>query len=192
MLELENEALRGELLALRRFIDSLQNLSDATETPRRNDQIMDLLEDVLDQARQAINAKDGSLLVLDEDTDELVFVITKGDIPSEDLIWRRIPQGEGVAGWVVREQRPTIVNNPQADDRFWDTLDGELGFSTDSILAAPILGGGRVLGVVEVLNKHDGLQFSAQDQALLGLTCRFAGELLFNLVRARPLAEEAR
>ena len=128
MLELENESLRSELLALRRFIDSMQNLSDATEAPRSNDQIMDLLEDVLDQARQAINAKDGSLLVLDEDTDELVFVITKGDIPSEELIWRRIPPGEGIAGWVVREQRPTIVNNTRADDRFWDTLDGELGF----------------------------------------------------------------
>jgi len=182
-LESENEDLRNELLALRRFIDAMQNLCDAAEKPRPDDQIMDLLEDVLALARRAINAKDGSLLVLDEGTEELVFVIVQGDIPRTHLAWRRIPPRQGIAGWVVQERRATTVNNAQADERFWGDLDEELGFFTNSILAAPIIGGGRVLGVVEVLNKLDGLQFNTEDQALLSLVCRFAGEVLFNMVQ---------
>ena len=49
--------------------------------------------------------------------------------------------------------------------------------------AAPIVGGGRVLGVIELLNKHDGAVFNAGDQTLLNLMCRFAGELLYTLIR---------
>ena len=182
-LELENERLHNQLVALRRFLDSMQNLSEAVEAPRPDHEIMDLLDDVLAHARGAINAKDGSLLVLDENTQELVFVIAQGDVSAGDLAWRRIPPGEGIAGWVVNEKRATIVNNPGTDDRFWANLDSELGFATNSLLAAPIVGGGRVLGVVEVLNKLDGLKFNAEDQALLTLVCRFAGEVLYNMVQ---------
>ena len=187
-LTLQNESLMGELVALRRFIDSMHNLSDAIDQPRPDHVIIDLLADVLENSRRAINAKDGSLLVLDEDTQELVFVIAQGDIPSEELAWRRIPAGEGIAGWVARQRRATIVNDAHADDRFWGSLDQEFDFTTRSILAAPIIGGGRVLGVVELLNKLDGLQFDTEDQALLTLMCRFAGEALTNIVRrAEPL-----
>ncbi len=182
-LELENEHLRDEILALRRFIDSMQNLCDAVESPRPDDEIMDLLEGVLSHARRAINAKDGSLMVLDENTEELVFVLAQGEIPAANLAWRRIPPNSGIAGWVASERRATIVNNPGTDDRFWADLDDELGFATHSILAAPIIGGGRVLGVIEVLNKGDGLRFNTEDQALLTLVCRFAGEVLYNMVQ---------
>lgn len=190
--ELENVTLRNEVLALRRFIDSMQNLSDTVHAERTDEELMELLEEVLTNAQRAINAKDGSLLVLDEDTEELVFVITHGDIPHEQLAWRRIPPGEGVAGWVAREKRSTIVHDARTDVRFWDDLDTELGFATNTILAAPIVGGGRVLGVVEVLNKLDGLQFNADDEALLGLMCRFAGELLVNILQRSRIAGEAR
>ena len=59
----------------------------------------------------------------------------------------------------------------------------ELGFETRSVLASPIRGGGKVLGVIEVLNKRDGTLFSHHDLTLLSLMCRFSGELLHSLIR---------
>ena len=94
-LEKDNLRLRNEIMVLRQFIDSMQNVVEAVENPLPEAELMDLLSDVLQNALSAINAKDGSLLVLDEDTDELVFVLTRGDIPRDKLAWRRIPPGEG-------------------------------------------------------------------------------------------------
>lgn len=187
----ENEALRRENLALRQFIDSMQNIVEAVEEPRDDAEVMELLSQVLANALQTIDAKDGSLLVLDEDTEELVFVLTQGDIPQQTLAWRRLPPDKGVAGWVARHQRATVVNDVDADQRFYSELDEQLQFSTKSILAAPIIGGGRTLGVIEVLNKHDGRLFSSDDQALLTLICRFAGELLFSMMERHRLESTA-
>lgn len=62
-------------------------------------------------------------------------------------------------------------------------MDGESEFRMSSSLAIPILCGGRVLGVIEVLNKRDGMHFSTADQTLLALTCRLAGKLLDTIIQ---------
>ena len=182
-LEEENRHLKDELLGLRRFIDSMQNLMEASENRRSQEEILDLLEDTLENALETINAKDGSLLVLDEDTGELVFAVAHGDVPQEELRWRRIPPGEGIAGWVAQNGRATIVNDAKNDARFYSGVDEEFEFQTNSILAAPLVGGGRVLGVLEVLNKDSGAAFSTSDQTLLTIMCRFAGEVLYAMVQ---------
>jgi GAF domain-containing protein len=181
--EEENARLRNEILALRQFIDSMQNLVDALEDPKPEFEIMDLLSEVLKNALETIHAKDGALLVLDEETQELVFVATHGDLPSDSLHWRRLPAGQGIAGWVVEHQKATIVNDVRSDGRFYPDFDDEFNFETQSILAAPIVGAGQVLGVVEVLNKQDGKLFNADDQTLLTLMCRFSGELLTTVIQ---------
>lgn len=184
----ENSRLRQEILTLRQFIDSMQNLVDALEHPRPEFEIMDLLSEVLKNALDTINAKDGSLLVLDEDTQELVFVLAHGDLPAEKLHWRRVPPGQGIAGWVAKNRKATIVNDVQSDERFYADIDEEFEFKTKSMLAAPIIGGGNVLGVIEVLNKRDGKLFNTDDQTLLTLMCRFSGELLTTVIQQNQKA----
>ncbi len=183
-----NDKLKRELLELRLFIDSMQNLMDAVETPGTELEIIDLLEQVLANALQTINAKDGSLLVVDEDTAELVFVITHGEVPKDDLNWQRLPPKTGIAGWVVENRRATIANDPYADDRFYAGVDRARNFKTDSVIAAPIIGGDEVLGVIEVLNKRDDRLFNNQDLTLLSLLCRFSGELLNSIVIRHSIA----
>jgi len=182
-LESENALLREEILSLRQFIDSMQNLMEAVEQPLPEAELMELLSEVLGNALQTISASDGSLLVLDEDSNELVFVITQGKAVTEQLAWQRLPPGEGIAGWVAKNRRATIVNDAQVDDRFYPAMDRETGFKTQSVLAAPIIGGGRVLGVIEMLNKQGDKLFSVGDQTLLTLMCRFSGELLYTVIQ---------
>ena len=182
-LESENAALREEISSLRQFFDSMRNLMEVVTQPLPEAELMELLSKVLGNALQTIGASDGSLLVLDEDNNELVFVITQGETVKEQLAWQRLPPGEGIAGWVAKNRRATIVNDAQADDRFYPAMDRDLGFKTQSVLAAPIIGGGRVLGVIEMLNKIGDKVFGGSDQTLLTLMCRFSGELLYTVVQ---------
>jgi GAF domain-containing protein len=112
----------------------------------------------------------------------------RGDEPHIQLVGRRLAPGEGIAGWVAENRRAAIVNNATADDRFFPGMDRELAYKTHSILAAPLVGAGRMLGVVEVLNKRDGRFFSIGNKTLLNLMCRFAGEMLYTMVRDLDLS----
>jgi GAF domain-containing protein len=179
-LQEENRLLAREVAGLRRFIRSLQNLADAS-VGDMSDQIVDLLEQILRNALEAIDARQGSLLVLDEDSGELVFVLALGDIPPSSLTGLRLPPGTGIAGWVAEHREPTIVEDARKDPRFFPGVDDAFQFNTKSLVAAPIVGGGRVIGVIEALNKEAGHSFGADDLALLMLLCRFAGELLRSL-----------
>ncbi len=178
----ENLALEAEADVLRQFMESMATLIEAVEKPNREAQALPLLGQVLDSAIRAIGARDGSLLVPDTGTGELVFVLVQGESTKASLIGRRLPAGRGIAGWVAENRRGTTVNNVPADDRFYPELDVEFDYRTSSLLAAPLLGGNRLLGVVEVINKQDGKLFSTGNLTLLTIMCRFAGELLHSLI----------
>lgn len=177
-LEDQVRMLGSEVLSLRHFIRSLQNIADAVDRVGVAGEIMELLAHILRNALSSINVSDGSLLVLDEKTQELVFVLAYGNVPQEQIAGYRLPQGKGIAGWVAQHREATIVEDAQSDRRFYKGVDDAFQFHTRSILAAPIVGGGRVLGVIEVLNKDQDQGFTVDDLTLLTLVCRFAGELL--------------
>ena len=188
-LQSDNRYLQREADSLRCFLTSIQKLIDAAHTRPRESQTLELLEQVLDNALRAINARDGSLLVPDDKSGELVFILVQGDEPHKELIGKRLPQGEGIAGWVAKNRRSTIVNNVSVDDRFYPNMDEVIEYKTKSIAAAPLIGGGRLLGVVEALNKRDGQLFTNGNQKLLSLMCRYAGELLYSVVRDGSLPQ---
>ena len=179
----ENRSLKGEVFSLREVIDSIGLLSSAINELDPGTEIMPLLGRLLASALAVIHAEDGSLLVLDEETGELVFVLSNGKIPQEVLAGVRIPPGKGIAGWVASHNLPTIVNNASSDDRFYAGVDSHFDFTTNSVLAVPIAADGRVMGVLEVLNKTSGAMFTETDQALLSLLCRFAGDVIQSVIR---------
>nr|VFK53032.1 MAG: GAF domain-containing protein [Candidatus Kentron sp. TUN]VFK53777.1 MAG: GAF domain-containing protein [Candidatus Kentron sp. TUN]VFK56514.1 MAG: GAF domain-containing protein [Candidatus Kentron sp. TUN] len=176
-----NHNLERENRTLRVFISALRDLTEAVEESGEPD-VIKLLDSLLESALHMTNTKDGSLLAMDDDANELVFAAVRGEV-EVPLGWRRIPSGKGIVGWVVQNRRSTIVNDPREDERFYDDLDVMFKFRTNSILAAPLIGGGKMLGVVEVVNGQDGQLFSTGDQELLTLFCRLAGELLYSTFR---------
>jgi GAF domain-containing protein len=180
-LQEENRRLREEVYSLRHYVEAASTLVGAIDSLDPGDEIVPLLDRALYIALTVIDAKDGSLMVLDEETGELVFVLAHGDVEQGKLIGVRLPPGEGIAGWVAKQGKPAIVNDARRDPRFLPIIDEVFDFVTESILAAPIACRGRMLGVIEVLNKHSGQAFSPGDQVLLQLLCRFAGEILDRL-----------
>ena len=129
-----------------------------------------------------LDAPDGSLLLLDHESDELVFAIVHGTLGA-DLEDYRIPADEGIAGWVVQNAEAALVRDVRSDRRFFQDIDEKFRFQTLSVAAAPLFGDGRVIGVIEALNKPGDTPFSETDMTLLKLLCRFAGEALAHFER---------
>ncbi|MCA0456809.1 MAG: GAF domain-containing protein [Chloroflexi bacterium] len=184
-LQAENDLLHKELKSLRDFVDILNELADRSRTVVSDEALLPLLESTFTKALGLLNAPDGSLMLLDEDTNELVFVLVRGSLAGS-LKDYRVPADEGIAGWVIKQRTTALVRDVRRDGRFSDSVDSTFKFRTQSIAAAPLVGDGKVYGVIEALNQPGDEPFSDSDLALLGLLCRFAGEILADIERKQP------
>ncbi len=184
-LQAENEHLTDQLRRLREFVSILSDLTQATRSIHSDAELMPLMEQILTKALNLLNAPDGSLMLLDDETNELAFVIVKGTLAA-NLVGYRIPADTGVAGWVVKHGEPALVRDVRRDPRFSHLIDEQFTFRTQSICAAPLIGDRRVFGLIEALNQPGDEPFSDMDLALLSLLCRFAGEVLADLERIGP------
>ncbi len=123
-------------------------------------ELSELLTTVLELASRVVEAETASLLLLDDKTDELYFDVALG--LGEEMSKVRLKLGQGIAGSVALARRPEIINAVRQDPRWSPRMDDATGFVTRSILCVPILLKGRLLGVVEAINKRGG-PFEAED-----------------------------
>lgn len=185
----EINSLRQENIGLRRYIDSLKSLAWATHQITSEENLLVLIDQILDSAMDVLNAESGSLLLLDEETDELAFVLVHGDV-EEELKGYRIKRDEGIAGWAATRQEALVVNNPRQDPRFYATVDETFDFFTRSILCVPMIARGKLIGVIELLNKKDHNEFNEADLSLLSILGHVAAIALEQL-DSRLATEEA-
>jgi GAF domain-containing protein len=173
----ENEHLQEEVLALREYLRGLRVLQQEAQAITSAQDLELFLSKVLYTAMKAMDAADGSLMLVDHDTDELVFAVVKGTIQSR-LRGYRIPKTTGVAGWVATHAEPLIVDHPRLDDRFYSRVDETFGFETTSLICVPLLVQDKVIGTIEVLNKFSQQVFHEVDLDLLTILAHIAAETI--------------
>lgn len=176
----ENDQLKREITSLRDFVSILTEFSNSAAGLTSDEELLPTLRDILIKAMDLLNAPDGSLALVDEEADELVFVLVLGSL-ADNLEGYRLPADEGIAGWVYQNRQPALVRDARRDTRFFANVDEEFKFRTQSIVAAPLIGNGKAFGVVEVLNQPGDEPFSEFELALLSLMCRFGGETLADI-----------
>ncbi|MDO8753841.1 MAG: GAF domain-containing protein, partial [Anaerolineales bacterium] len=143
-----------------------------------------LLQNILENAVGIFNCEAGSLILVDDQTGELVFTVADGPV-ALNLIGQRLPPGTGIVGRAVETRSPIIENeNQQSLNRFKD-VDQQTGFVSRSLMAVPLQVKDHVIGAIEVINRQDGLPFVPDDQILL---TAFAGQAAVAIENARLYA----
>jgi len=140
----------------------------------------------LSAALEAVGSENGSLLLLDENKNELVFVDVIG-ANHEALSGYRIPADQGVAGWMIQERSPVLIEHAHQDKRWSAHIDETLDFYTAALIGVPLLEGNRPLGVIEIVNPLRGDSFHEGDLDILLLVGRLA---TMAIVRAENATRE--
>ena len=146
-----------EVGALRRIIEITALLNSTLN-------LDELLQLIMSSAADLLDAETSSLLLLDEEANDLVIHTATGE-SGEQVAKQRVPAGQGIAGWVLQHNEPAIVENVKEDPRFYAAMDDATGFETRNVLALPLKVRDRIVGVVEVINKRDG-KFTDTDREL--------------------------
>jgi GAF domain-containing protein len=143
-----------------------------------------LLGAIVEVARAIFGAKASSILLLDEDSEELVFEAVVGE-GEESLLGMRFPADHGIAGWVLATRTPLVIEDVRQDPRFASDVAEGTGYVPSGLMAAPLLHEDAVVGVLEVLDRPEQSHFSLQEMDLLGLFANQAAIAVDLLQKAR-------
>src|SRR5215510_2678903 len=144
-----------------RNLNALLGVSKALASEIRLD---DLLQVIVQEAAEVLDADRATLFLYDESRNELWSKTTQR-LEIKEI---RVPLGVGIAGTVAKTRKLINIPDTYADARFNPDFDKATGYRTRSILCMPLIGNGdRLIGVIQVLNKKDQEAFNEADESLL-------------------------
>ena len=172
-LQQENIRLRNDINALQGYLDryqrglaALTDLQDCITAITSETNIFHLIQEILSYALRAVDSKNGSLLLLDDETNELVYVEIIGDARAK-LLNTRLQKGLGLPGWVVKEKKSRLVEDTRIDQYFSFSVDNYADVNPQSLLCTPLLDQQRPLGAIEAVSVLDGRPFTEIDKEVL-------------------------
>jgi len=173
------ESLNKQITEANQKIKNLSKLLKVAEIIVSATHIDDLLEVIMRMAEEIMDAETSSLTLIDEKTQELRFVVVRGEA-GQVIKSKPIKLGQGIAGWVAKTGEGLIINNPYQDPRFDPSFDKKSGFKTHSYLCMPLKTfDGKVIGTVQVLNKRKG-KFTQKDAEIFTNFCNLSAIAIRN------------
>jgi len=142
----------------------LRDIQSITDAALSHLDDRELLGELLDRARDILQADTAAVLLLDFPSGQLVATATVG-LEEEVRQGVRIPLGQGFAGRIAAEGRPVILDKVDHTTVLNPILWAK---GIRSMMGVPMVAGGRVIGVLHVGSLHP-RQFSAEDVELLQL-----------------------
>jgi diguanylate cyclase (GGDEF)-like protein len=124
-----------------------------------------LLQMILDKSAELLKAEQGSLMMLDRETDALLLEAKKGTTIQGLPEKIRIRRGEGIAGKVAEQGEPILVQNLEDDPRIRQK--NREHYKTRSFVSVPLKIADRVIGVLNLSDKTTGEVFDEEDLKLV-------------------------
>ena len=134
-----------------RQIQELNIFHDVAKALTSSLNLDSILQTIMEKMAEYFRPDTWSLLMVDEEREELYFAIAVGSA-SEALKNVRLKVGEGIAGWVAKHGERLIVPNVMTDPRFAKRIDEMTKLETRSIICVPVRSKLRVLGVIQLVN----------------------------------------
>jgi len=160
-ISIENQRLHRELY---RKLDRFAAVSDITKTITPILNYETLLQTILDKSAEMLKAEQGSLMLLDHETEVLLLKAKRG-INNRLTEKLSIQKGEGIAGKVAELGEPFLVEDVENDPRFKQK--NRLRYKTRSFVSVPITIEDRVIGVLNLSDKTTGEIFNKEDLELI-------------------------
>lgn len=171
--------------------EELADLLAATRLITSSLDLNQIMQSLLSQRNKLLRAEALSVALVDKPSKELVYQYAEG-VGSDQIVGLRLPSNQGVTGWVMEHGEPALVTDTRLDPRFSSDGDKRTGHNTCSLICAPLLVQGEVIGTIQAINPPQGA-FTADDLARLINLASLASSAIANAQQyARTQAAEAR
>lgn len=142
---------------LQRLLLVSRSLSSTMDLP-------EILKMVLSAAAELTESAGASIMLIDPNGTDLRFVASSSS--NQNIKDMLVPLDKSLAGWVVSNNQPVIVDNVATDERHYLETSQLMGLTINTLMAVPLRDRGEVIGVLEAFNKRDGEIYFPYDQAV--------------------------
>ncbi|MBX7207870.1 MAG: SpoIIE family protein phosphatase [Verrucomicrobiaceae bacterium] len=139
------------------LIDVARRLSSAGD-------LDELVDHILKRSREVMDCEVCSILLPDAANGDLIIRSTLDAVGSGQV---RVPKGKGIAGEVYVTKQLVNSQDAGSDPRHFKPSSDKSGLVTRAMLTAPLLDGGRCLGVMQAINPQHEPFFSEQDEEMI-------------------------
>lgn len=168
----------GQLRDLEGRHQQLLRLVELSVTLNSTLDLDDLLRLITATATELLDCEAASILLYDEKNPRLYFAAATGSDPAK-LAEIPVPMEGSLAGTIFRTNRPLILNNAEQDPRHYSLVSDHIEFKVKTLLGVPMPIRDRIVGVLEAVNKRNGV-FDDRDATLLSVTAAHAAIAINN------------
>ena len=136
-----------------------------------------ILRAIMRQMELHFRPEQWSLLILDDARQDLFYAVVVGRAAAQ-LERRRVPLGQGLAGWVAERGEAVILPDADGDPRIAEPIDPRL-FRIRSAIGMPLRSRQRILGVIQLFNCHTDV-LADDSISFLHLLCDYAAIAIEN------------
>ena len=184
MLRDENESLKARIQQIsirltrhQQAFRALNQMDDTMSGLSAKFDLKKLLNKLLSLALHACDSENGSLILVDDESGELVFADVVGEA-REQLRNYRISADTGIVGNVVMTKIPVLLPDVQKSVQWSSEIDQVVGFKTRALMCAPLYNDDKTYGAIEVVNNNSNDDFDENDLAILRVTARYVSQAL--------------
>lgn len=167
----------------------LELLAEISEDFARSLDIDTTLEQALRRVVSYLDAEAASVFLFDPKSRQLECRACVGPV---DVVGLRLDMGAGLVGKAASQNACQIIRNVDEHPEFEQVVDSSTGFKTRSAICTPMRAGDRLVGVLQVLNKQHGGQFTAADQNILKALAAPTSLAIHNAQMADDLVRQQR
>lgn len=168
----------GKLRDLEGRQQQLLRLVELSMTLNSTLDLDELLQTITATATELLDCEASSILLYDEKNPRLYFAASTGTDPGK-LAEIPVPMEGSIAGTIFRTNQPMILNNVEQDPRHYSNVSDKVKLKINTLLGVPMPIKDRTVGVLEALNKRDGI-FTERDVAILSVTAAHAAIAINN------------
>jgi sigma-B regulation protein RsbU (phosphoserine phosphatase) len=176
--------------AIPRFSCDLELLAAISQDFAGSPDMGETLANAVHQIMVYLETEAASIFLLDASGEKLTCMANAGPVSIKGLTLGR---DQGIIGRTLASQSVQMVRDVSTDRDFCSDVDDKTGFTTRSILCAPLSVKGRRLGALEVINKRegDGL-FDQADSQFLQVLAGMVSLAVHNAQMTETLVEQER
>lgn len=145
----DDHAIRNYLQLMSRY----ERLMEISRQLNSTLDVMSLLNQIIDAATELTNTEQASILLIDPGTGELRFTASS-NLSAGAMEAVPVPMEGSLAGWVATHGEPVLVEDTRDEKRFFSQADQVFQFNTRNLLGVPMMAHGKIIGVVEAINKN--------------------------------------
>ncbi len=173
------------------IIDRILQRKTKKTHPAQQVDLREVLREILLRANEFVPSDSGSILLDDpllkgdtEHQGKLYFMACFG-VGSSGLVGTHLPDEVGIVGATYQTGLPYLSKDISSDDKFYAGIDKKTQYESKSILAMPIKIYDSVIGVIELINRKEKVNFDDRDLSILEIFASYTSTLIKNALDAR-------